>query len=49
MTAGFQNSNTNNNIKDEEENSNFLLIVAAASAIGALGLGGMILFGNEEE
>ncbi|MFL2940932.1 MAG: hypothetical protein BEU01_01275 [Marine Group III euryarchaeote CG-Epi4] len=49
VTAGFQNSNTNNNIKDEEENSNFLLIVAAASAIGALGLGGMILFGNEEE
>jgi len=49
VTAGFQNSNANNNIKDEEENSSFLLIVAAASAIGALGLGGMILFGNEEE
>tara|TARA_B100000902_G_scaffold394749_1_gene451722 strand:+ start:6204 stop:6824 length:621 start_codon:yes stop_codon:yes gene_type:complete len=51
VTAGFQNTNINDNIeaKDEDENSDFLLIVAAASAIGAMALGGMILFGNEKE
>ena len=51
VTAGFQNTNINDNIeaKDEDGNSDFLLIVAAASAIGAMALGGMILFGNEKE
>ena len=54
LTAGFQNTDTNNEEKsdDEGENeikSNFLLIIAAASAIGAMVLGGMIFFANEEE
>ncbi len=53
LTAGFQDTNSNNKetIDDEEKNedSDFLLIIAAASAIGAMILGGMILFGNKEE
>ncbi len=51
VTAGFQDTNANNidEAKDEEENSSLLLIIAAASALGAMILGGMILFGNEEE
>ena len=52
LTAGFQNTNSNNEElvdDDENEDSNFLLIIAAASAIGAMILGGMILFGNKEE
>lgn len=51
VTAGFQDTNTNNidEAKDEEESSSLLLIIAAASALGAMILGGMILFGNEEE
>ena len=51
VTAGFQDSNANNidEAKDEEEDSSLLLIIAAASALGAMILGGMILFGNEEE
>ena len=51
VTAGFQDSNANNidEAKEEEEESSLLLIIAAASALGAMILGGMILFGNEEE
>ena len=51
VTAGFQDTNANNidGAKDEEEDSSLLLIIAAASALGAMILGGMILFGNEEE
>mgnify|MGYP001309761540 FL=1 len=51
VTAGFQDTNANNidEAKDEEEDSSLLLIIAAASALGAMILGGMILFGNEEE
>ena len=51
VTAGFQDTNANNidEDKDEEEDSSLLLIIAAASALGAMILGGMILFGNEEE
>ena len=53
LTAGFQDTSTNNEegSKDEGENEkpNFLLIIAAASALGAMILGGMILFGNKEE
>ena len=51
VTAGFQETNANNidEAKDEEEESSLLLIIAAASALGAMILGGMILFGNEEE
>ena len=51
VTAGFQDTNVNNidEAEDEEENSSFLLIIAASSALGAGILGGMILFGKEEE
>ena len=53
MTAGFQDTTSNNegesNDDGESENTNFLLIIAAASALGAMILGGMILFGNKEE
>ena len=51
VTAGFQDTNANNidEAKDEEEDSSLLLIIAAASALGAMILGGMVLFGNEEE
>ena len=51
VTAGFQDTNANNvdEAKVEEEDSSLLLIIAAASALGAMILGGMILFGNEEE
>ena len=51
VTAGFQDTNTDNvdEAEDEEEDSSLLLIIAAASALGAMILGGMILFGNEEE
>ena len=53
LTAGFQDTTSNNegenNDEGENENTNFLLIIAAASAIGATVLGGMIFFGNKEE
>ena len=51
LTAGFQDTSSNGGgSKDENDNekSNFLLIIAAASALGAMVLGGMILFGNKE-
>ena len=51
VTAGFQDgaANVNSEVKDEDEDSSLLLIIAAASAVGALILGGIILFGNEEK
>ena len=51
VTAGFQDTNANNidEAKDEKEDSSLLLIIAAASALGSMILGGMILFGKEEE
>ena len=51
VTAGFQDTNANNidEVEGEEENSSLLLIIAASSALGAGILGGMILFGKEEE
>ena len=51
VTAGFQDTNANNidEAEGEEENSSLLLIIAASSALGAGILGGMILFGKEEE
>ena len=51
VTAGFQDTSANNidEAKDEEEDSSLLLIIAASSALGAGILGGMILFGKEEE
>ena len=52
LTAGFQDTNSNggeSEDKDDNEKPNFLLIVAAASALGAMVLGGMILFGNKED
>ena len=51
VPAGFQDTNIDNvdEAEDEEEDSSLLLIIAAASALGAMILGGMILFGNEEE
>tara|TARA_B100000586_G_C20062251_1_gene406798 strand:- start:326 stop:970 length:645 start_codon:yes stop_codon:yes gene_type:complete len=55
LTAGFQDTNSNNeneekkNDEDNDNNSRFLLIIAATSAVGAMVLGGMILFGNKED
>ena len=52
LTAGFQDTTSNgggSEDKDDNEKSNFLLIIAAASALGAMVLGGMILFGNKED
>jgi len=51
VTTGFQDTNANNidEAEEEEENSSLLLIIAASSALGAGILGGMILFGKEEE
>ena len=34
---------------DDDERPAFLLIIAAISGIGAIILGGMIIFGNKEE
>ena len=51
LTAGFQDTSSNGGGSEDEndnEKSNFLLIIAAASALGAMVLGGMILFGNKE-
>jgi len=52
LTAGFQDTTSNggeSEDKDDNEKPNFLLIIAAASALGAMVLGGMILFGNKED
>ncbi len=51
LTAGFQDDNyvKDKEIEDDDLGSNFLLVIAAASALGTIILGGMILFGKEEE
>ena len=52
LTAGFQDTTSNrgeSEDKDDNEKPNFLLIIAVASALGAMVLGGMILFGNKED
>ncbi len=51
LSAGFQDNSyvENKDSKDNDLSSNFLLIIAASSALGSIILGGMILFGDEEE
>ena len=50
LTAGFQDTSIINEKEDEkEEKPAFLLIIAALSGIGAIILGGMIIFGNKED
>ena len=50
LTAGFQDTSTIDEKEDEkEEKPAFLLIIAALSGIGAIILGGMIIFGNKED
>jgi len=50
LTAGFQDTSIIDENKDEkEEKPAFLLIIAALSGIGAIILGGMIIFGNKED
>ena len=46
LTAGFQDTST---IDEKEEKPAFLLIIAALSGIGAIILGGMIIFGNKKD
>ena len=51
LSAGFQDNNyvEDKESKDNDLSSNFLLIIAASSALGSIILGGMILFGDEQE
>jgi len=50
LTAGFQDTSTIDEKEDEkEEKPAFLLIIAALSGIGAIILGGMIIFGNKKD
>ena len=50
LIAGFQDTSTIDEKEDEkEEKPAFLLIIAASSGIGAIILGGMIIFGNKED
>ena len=50
LTAGFQDTSIINEKEDEkEEKPAFLLIIAALSGIGAIILGGMIIFGSKDE
>ena len=50
LTAGFQDTSTIDEKEEEkEEKPAFLLIIAALSGIGAIILGGMIIFGNKED
>lgn len=52
LTAGFQDTTSSSGEsgnKDDNERPNFLLTIAAASALGAMVLGGMILFGNKKD
>ena len=50
LRAGFQDNVVNNEEEnDDDERPAFLLIIAAISGIGAIILGGMIIFGNKEE
>ena len=46
-TAGFQDTPITE--EEEEEKPSFLLIIAALSGMGAIILGGMIIFGNKED
>jgi len=50
ITPGFQNNETENKNKEETEGkSPILLIIAIISAVGAIGLGAMIVFGKKDE
>ena len=50
ITPGFQNTETENKNEEEpEEKSPVLLIIAIISAISAIGLGVMIVFGKKDE
>jgi len=50
LTAGFQDTSVIDEKEEEnEEKPAFLLIIAALSGIGAIILGGMIIFGNKED
>ena len=49
LTAGFQETPTNDEDETEEERPAFLLIIAAVSGIGAIMLGAMIIFGSKNE
>ena len=49
LTAGFQETSTNDEDETEEERPAFLLIIAAVSGIGAVILGAMIIFGSKDK
>jgi hypothetical protein len=50
ITTGFQDTETDNkNEEGQEERSPVLLIIAIISAVSAIGLGAMILFGKKNE
>ena len=50
VTPGFQDTETTDeNEKTSEEKSPILLIIAMISAVGAIGLGAMIVFGKKDE
>ena len=50
VTPGFQDTETiDENEKTSEEKSPILLIIAMISAVGAIGLGAMIVFGKKDE
>lgn len=50
VITGFQNTETANDNKDvQEEKSPVLLIIAMISAVSAIGLGAMIVFGKKDE
>jgi len=50
VITGFQNTETANDNKDvQEEKSPILLIIAMISAVSAIGLGAMIVFGKKDE
>lgn len=50
VITGFQNTETVNDNKDvQEEKSPVLLIIAMISAVSAIGLGAMIVFGKKDE
>ena len=50
LTPGFQDtSTTEEEIEDEEDKPAFLLNIAVLSAMGAIILGGMIIFGSKDK
>jgi|TARA_B110000116_G_scaffold269818_1_gene286534 hypothetical protein len=50
ITTGFQDTETDNkNEEGQEERSPVLLIIAIISAVSAIGLGAMIVFGKKDE